>query len=268
MDGGATWQSMSSELRGLLVNSVVPGPAGQLVAGTNAGFFTSRTAEDSAGPTLQVIAPVDGTTVSSPQITVSGSVSDAGSGLATLSLNGAMVSGITAGGQFTVSTTLSPGSNRLVLRAQDAAGNITEVPLTVTYRNVVVLQLTVGSSTMTIMPDRAVTLDSPPVILSGRTLVAIRPIVEALGGTVGWSASDRKVTIVQGGHTVALWIDRSSATIDGRSVPIDASSSAVAPRIISGRTMLPVRFVAEALGAQVEWDAILKRITITYQAGA
>lgn len=264
-DGGITWQTLGSSLQGFLVNSVVPGPAGQLLAGTSAGFFTSRRAEDNAGPMLQVITPADGTTVSSPQITVSGSVLDSGSGLATLLLNGVSVS-VAPQGQFAAPATLLPGGNRLVLQAQDTAGNTTEVALTVTYRNEIVLQMTVGSSTMKIVPDRTVMLDSPPVLLSGRTLVAIRPIIEALDGTVLWSAADRKVTVVQGGHTIQLWIDRSSATVDGKSVQIDADSSAVVPKIISGRTMLPLRFIAEALGSQVDWDAATKKITITYPA--
>jgi len=109
-------------------------------------------------------------------------------------------------GQFSAPVALRTGSNAVVVRAVDVAGNVTEVPLTIVYQvPAIVLRLTVGSPVMTIMPDRTVTLDAPPVILSGRTLVAIRPIVEALGGTIAWSASDRKVTILQGGHTIQVW---------------------------------------------------------------
>ncbi|MGB9730180.1 MAG: copper amine oxidase N-terminal domain-containing protein, partial [Thermoprotei archaeon] len=43
--------------------------------------------------------------------------------------------------------------------------------------------------------------------------------------------------------------------------------SKVVPEIINGRTMLPLRFVAESLGADVQWDGTTKTITITYQGG-
>ncbi len=266
IDGGISWLSSGTGLHGLLVNGIAMAAQGQALAGTSAGFLVSRALEDDAGPTLQLTTPADGTVVSSPQITVSGRVSDSGSGLASLTINGQAVTVNPENGQFSTGVTLQAGSNHVVVRAQDLAGNVTEVPLNVTYRYQVVLVLTVGSSLMKIQPNRTVTLDSPPVIAGGRTLVAIRPIVEALGGTLAWSAGDQKVTIAQGSHAVALWINKGVATVDGKSVSIDASSSAVVPKIISGRTMLPLRFVAEALGAQVDWDANAKRITITYES--
>jgi photosystem II stability/assembly factor-like uncharacterized protein len=263
-DSGQYWLRCGTGLGGFLVNAVGIGPQGRVVAGTNAGFFVSRTVQDDAGPVIQVGTPSDGTIVSSSHIRVSGSVSDSGSGVASFSINGENTVFNTQNGSFAADLVLKSGANRIVLQARDLAGNVTEVPLLVTYQYKVILQLTVGSSTMRVLPDRTVMLDSPPVILSGRTLVAIRPIIEALDGTVAWSASDRKVTIVQGVHTIALWIDKAVAVVDGRTVAIDSSSTAVVPKIISGRTMLPVRFVSEALGAQVDWDANTQRITITY----
>ncbi len=267
-DGGTSWLPLGTGLRGLLVNSIAVGPQGQVLAGTSKGFFVSRTAEDSAGPTIRLSTPADGTVVSSPQVTVSGTVSDTGSGLASFVINDKATAVNAQSGQFAVDVTLKVGINHLIVRARDMAGNVTEVPLTVTYQYKVVLELTVGSAVMKIQPDRMVALDSPPVIANGRTLVAIRPIVEALGGTVVWAGVDRKVSILQGDHAIELWIDKPTAKVDGKVVLIDTSSSAVAPKIISGRTMLPLRFVTEALGAQVDWDATAKRITITYEGGA
>ncbi|MBC7195279.1 MAG: copper amine oxidase N-terminal domain-containing protein, partial [Caldisericia bacterium] len=45
---------------------------------------------------------------------------------------------------------------------------------------------------------------------------------------------------------------------------IDPSNPNVKPLIISGRTMLPIRFIAENLGCKVDWDPNLKEVKITY----
>jgi hypothetical protein len=107
-------------------------------------------------------------------------------------------------------------------------------------------------------------LDSPPVIKNGRTLVPIRAIIEALGGTLGWDAVAKKATVALGTKGIALWIGKGGATVNGVSTPIDAANPNVVPEIINGRTMLPLRFVAENLGATVSWDAGTQTITITY----
>jgi hypothetical protein len=111
------------------------------------------------------------------------------------------------------------------------------------------------------------TLDSPPVIKNNRTLLPIRPIVEALGGTVGWDATEKKVTVSLGSTTIELWIGKNTARVNGITKPIDSTNSKVVPEIINSRTMLPLRFVAEKLGCDVQWDGPTQTITITYQGG-
>jgi hypothetical protein len=108
------------------------------------------------------------------------------------------------------------------------------------------------------------TLDSPPIIKNNRTLLPIRAVVEALGGTVGWDASTKKVTVSLGATTIELWIGKSIAKVNGIDTPIDSSNSKVVPEIINSRTMLPLRFVTESLGCDVQWDGTTKTITITY----
>jgi uncharacterized repeat protein (TIGR02543 family) len=108
------------------------------------------------------------------------------------------------------------------------------------------------------------TLDSPPVIKNGRTLVPIRAIIEALGGTVGWDGTARKATVALGRATIELWIGRNTARVNGVTTPIDAANVKVVPEIINGRTMLPLRFVSESLGCSIVWADATKTITITY----
>ena len=92
--------------------------------------------------------------------------------------------------------------------------------------------------------------DQLPVIESGRTLVPARFVSEALGAEVTWNGATQSVTVVQEGKTIVLVIGQRNVTVEGRTVSLD-----VPARIINSRTMVPLRFVSEVLGAQVEWRA-------------
>ena len=103
-----------------------------------------------------------------------------------------------------------------------------------------------------------------PVIVEGRTMLPVRAIVEALGGTVTWDAARRAVGVVLGTKTMELVIARSVATVNGTPVAIDPANTLVVPVIVAGRTMLPVRFVAEQLGATVGWAPATQVITLDF----
>ncbi|MEW6573430.1 MAG: stalk domain-containing protein [Bacillota bacterium] len=99
--------------------------------------------------------------------------------------------------------------------------------------------------------------DVPPVIEQGRTLVPLRAIFEALGATVDWDGTTRTVTGRKGTTTVKLVVGQKTAYVNGEAVTLD-----VPARIISGRTMVPLRFVGESLGARVEWDGTAPRVIV------
>jgi outer membrane protein assembly factor BamB len=126
---------------------------------------------------------------------------------------------------------------------------------------VIILQIGNSSFTVNGIPN---TLDSPPVIKNSRTLLPIRAIIESLGGSVSWDATERKVTVSLGSITIELWIGKYMAKVNGVDTPIDPENKKVVPEIISSRTMLPLRFVTENLGCDVKWDGTTKTITITY----
>jgi hypothetical protein len=86
--------------------------------------------------------------------------------------------------------------------------------------------------------------------------------VEAFGGIIEWHAELRVVTIYLNGHEVSLQIGNRRGYVNGVQIAIDASDSEVVPIIISGRTFLPLRFVAENLGLQVEWDPVTRTVTV------
>jgi len=133
---------------------------------------------------------------------------------------------------------------------------------TATAKSVILLKI--GSRTMYV-DGKPIILETAPIILHSRTLLPIRAIIEALVGTVGWDATTKKATVTLGKKAIALWIGKNGATVNGVSTPIDSTNAKVVPEIINGRTMLPLRFVTENLGATVGWAAAIKTITITYQ---
>ncbi len=103
-----------------------------------------------------------------------------------------------------------------------------------------------------------------PVIVENRTLVPIRAVIEAFGGLVEWDSVTRRVVVVLGDNALDLWIGKSTASLNGASLPIDVANPRVIPVIMSGRTMLPLRFVSESLGIDVLWEPTAKMITLTY----
>lgn len=100
--------------------------------------------------------------------------------------------------------------------------------------------------------------DQNPLLKSGSTLVPLRGIFEALGAQIEWDGATQTVTGVKDDITVKLTIGQAVAYKNGAEVQL-----AVPGEIINGRTMVPLRFVSEALGAQVGWDGTSRTITIT-----
>lgn len=97
-----------------------------------------------------------------------------------------------------------------------------------------------------------------PILENGTTLVPLRGIFETLGADVKWNQDTRTVTATTNDRNVELQIGSKKATVNSQSVSIS-----VASKIIDGYTFVPLRFVSESLGAEVQWDGFLKRVTIT-----
>ncbi len=99
-----------------------------------------------------------------------------------------------------------------------------------------------------------------PVILPpGRTFVPIRFISEAFGAKVEWDGETRSVRIFLEAKDVriTLQIDNVIARVGQETVTLDAP-----PQILNGRTFVPLRFIAEAFGADIQWDGATQSITI------
>ena len=109
--------------------------------------------------------------------------------------------------------------------------------------------MTIGQKSMT-ADGKSIMLDAAPVIMNNRTYVPIRAITESLGGSAEWNAKERSVT---------LKIDEQMITLKIGTV---LEKYGAAPLIIDNRTYVPIRFVAEELGASVVWDGQTRTVTI------
>ena len=111
------------------------------------------------------------------------------------------------------------------------------------------IKLQIGSRIVNV-DNEAVIYDAAPVIRNDRTLVPIRIITEALGGKVDWNGATKEVTLSINDKEIKMTIGKM------------LEKYGVAPVIIDGRTFVPVRFVADELGAEVAWDEATKTVTI------
>ena len=110
-----------------------------------------------------------------------------------------------------------------------------------------------------------VEMDAKPFIENGRVLVPLRGIFEKLGAVVEWLEEEQAVVVSGDGLTVRFIIGRDSAElvkVDGAEPVTETVQLDVPARIVEDRTFIPVRFVAEALGAEVTWDDAHRTVVI------
>lgn len=102
--------------------------------------------------------------------------------------------------------------------------------------------------------------DQPPVMRNNRVFVPMRAIFERLGSSVVYS--NGQINSQGNGRSVHLTIGSTQASVNGNPYTMD-----VAPFTVAGRTEVPLRFVAQALGANVSWDGNTETVSITSGAG-
>ena len=97
-----------------------------------------------------------------------------------------------------------------------------------------------------------------PVIRDNRTLLPVRAVIEALGGTVGWDGEKQQVSLKMKTKTLYLQIG-STRLWDNKKKEWEMDT---APVIENGRTLLPIRAVTEYFGATVDWEEASRTVTI------
>ena len=105
---------------------------------------------------------------------------------------------------------------------------------------------------------KIVKMAEAPIMANDRVMLPVRFIAEALGATVLWNESLEMITVTNGETVITMHIGSDTAFIEEREVILDCP-----PLQQNGTAYAPVRFIAEALGATVSYDAKTKQITIT-----
>jgi hypothetical protein len=106
-------------------------------------------------------------------------------------------------------------------------------------------------------------LGTGPQKVEGRVLVPLRGVMEKLGAYVGYQASTKTVTATKSGTDVTLRLGERSAIVNNRAVALD-----VPAQEFHGSTMVPLRFLGEALGAEVHWNAATSTVDISTNGNA
>ena len=101
-------------------------------------------------------------------------------------------------------------------------------------------------------------IDAKPYISQGRTFVPLRVVAEGFGAQVEWVQQTKGINITMGDKVISMQIGSNRAIINNQIVTMDA-----APEIKNGRTFVPIRFVSEALGAEVQWNQSSRKVIIT-----
>lgn len=116
------------------------------------------------------------------------------------------------------------------------------------------------SEILVVVRGESLTLNMPPVLESGRTLVPMRDIFESLDAYIEWDSNTKAVTATKGGTVIKLKIGDKTAFVNDTSIALE-----VPAKIINSKTFVPIRFISESLGAKVEWSDITKTVTISQE---
>ncbi|NPV93273.1 MAG: copper amine oxidase N-terminal domain-containing protein [Firmicutes bacterium] len=120
-----------------------------------------------------------------------------------------------------------------------------------------------GQTTL-MVNDTVINMDVAPQSINDRVMLPVSYVASALNCQVDWEAVEQKVSLKSAGRLIEVWIGRNTARVDGREVIIDPNNDQVTPMIVPpGRTMVPLRFLAESLGSQVDWNQEQQAVTIT-----
>ncbi|MCW5935816.1 MAG: hypothetical protein KIT11_00725 [Fimbriimonadaceae bacterium] len=120
------------------------------------------------------------------------------------------------------------------------------------------LGATAQSITVQVDGERVYFKTEQPQMVRGRILVPLRGVLEKLGAKVSWEDRTETATAERNGTSIKVRIGSDFATVGDKVMQLDQ-----APMIINATTMVPLRFMSEALGAQVRWEESTRTVTIT-----
>lgn len=110
---------------------------------------------------------------------------------------------------------------------------------------------------MVVVDNKMISFDTDPFIDNGITLVPMRKIFEALSTNVEWVDETKQIIATDSSNCIILTVGSNVAQKNGEDIKL-----LIEPRIVSGSTYVPVRFIAEALNADVQWDNNSRTVVI------
>ncbi len=102
-----------------------------------------------------------------------------------------------------------------------------------------------------------ISTDQAPLVKSGRTLVPLRAIFEALNAKIEFQNATKKITATRDNTTIVLYLGSNQAMINDQIVSLD-----VPAQVVNRRTVVPVRFVSEALGDKITYNSKTKEVSV------
>lgn len=114
------------------------------------------------------------------------------------------------------------------------------------------------SPVQTTLDGRLLTFDQPAMMQGGRVMVPLRGIFESLGADVLFNPATRTIKATKEDRVVELTLGSRQALINGQVSYLDVPAGT-----IGGRTLVPLRFVSEALGADVKWNPATRTVALT-----
>ena len=106
-------------------------------------------------------------------------------------------------------------------------------------------------------------IDVAPFIVNGSTMIPLRGLLELMGAEITWYGEDQSIDIDNGTFFIHLQIDNKLVYVRHPSYGDIRYTLLSIPVIVEGRTFIPLRFVSEQLGYNVEWNGETQEITIT-----
>mgnify|MGYP004702305913 CR=1 FL=1 len=246
--------------------------------------------KDTTPPQITIFEPQNNFQSKEAQLTVAGKISDIESGIRTATINNKRIN-LDGQGEFSEIITLKEGSNTITIKAVDLLGNEAQVQLNGSY---IKEDLPIDKAPPLIKifsPKNGDTFSKDTVEINGRIWDEDSGIDKASmnginlslsrdgtfsthailqGGTnqllfeawdkAGNYASEEFFLVLAQETVIQLTIGKNIAMIDGIPVPLD-----VPPIILNGRTMVPIRFISEAFGAEVQWDSETRTVRIYFE---
>lgn len=215
---------------------------------------------DITPPIIEIFSPEEGKPLADSNVTIVGRVTDMESGIQNLFINNQPIK-IDKLGNFNYPVIMNKGENTYLLVAINGDGLKSEKNIVLIYQpKEITIELYIGNSLAFINGKRSI-LDAPPFIFNGRTVVPLRFIGEAFGALIDWNPTLRSITLdfKKKDIQLVLTIDDKTVYINGKKTTLE-----VPPMIQKGRTFVPLRFIGEATGCSIDWDAKEQKITLGY----